>query len=64
MKIAQKLWIGAWGEEKYFTKYSKILELKSLQKYALRGLLVSSGDLTESLSNKASDCLYNFIEEK
>ena len=56
-------WAADWGKERYFNKYKDVLNIQTFQKSSLRGLLVSSGDMTESLSAAASAALYEFIDK-
>ena len=56
-------WAADWGKERYFGKYKDVLNIQTFQKSSLRGLLVSSGDMTESLSAAASAALYEFIDK-
>ena len=43
---------------KFFFKF-----LESIQQTVLRGLIVSSGDLTQSLSTKALECLNGYLDD-
>ena len=60
--LRNKIWKQEWGGGKCFPKYANILHLTDFQKPILKGLLVSSGDLTQSLSSAASDCLFTYLD--
>ena len=60
--MRHKRWRDMWGNAKCFPKYTDILHLESIQRPILTGLLVSSGDLTQSLSSAAGDCLLDYVD--
>ena len=63
MHSAEERWISDWGLERRFGYYTRILSISSLQKSALRGLVVSSGDLTQSLSTNALTAVKNYLDD-
>ena len=64
VKYKSILKIGKWElsvTKKGFKLFLNFLE--SIQQTVLRGLIVSSGDLTQSLSTKALECLNGYLED-
>ena len=58
-----QIWVSFWGAEKMFSLYSKLLKIKSFQRPILQGLIVSAGDLTQSLSQNAFKAANNFMDD-
>ena len=56
-------WVADWGKELMFSKYTTVLKIEAIQSHVLRGLIVSSGDLTKSLSSNALSGLVNFLDQ-
>ena len=56
-------WVADWGKELMFSKYAMVLRIKSIQHHVIRGLIVSSGDLTKSLSSKALSGLVDYLDQ-